>query len=374
MTDPAHDAEQDAGEKKARKVPKTMLFNNPLAQADKKRKVAKTRVFSKELENRTAEASTASGAATDAHDAAGKPRKVAKTRLEFSLDNLKDEIEKAAQTQEREMLEQAKLEQAKPEQAEPAEKPKRYVARTRLDHSILYDTVVKAAEKQEAAVEELIKTRANEPVKPFISVESKKAKLACPWTWSETDSPERVRYCDRCKNPVYNFAGIEMPEAESIVYTRENIEHPHLLKRDDGKYMTRECPQAVKRRKDTIVLSLVGVVVAAGIITVLMMLPPPPKPVAETHPTHQAEPETPVNVMAEPGKTTESKDGSFHWTADQGVVEAPKAQDEPAKPAKQAPTAAEEAGQMWQYEDQTSASDPMNTRQGNNAAFPKTGQ
>lgn len=367
MTDPAHDAEQDAGAKKVRKVPKTMLFNNPLAQPDKKRKVAKTRVFSKELQSRAAAISTTDGDASDVKDTSNKARKVAKTRLEFSIDNLKDEIEKAAQTQEKEMLEQAK-----PEQAEPAEKPKRYVARTRLDHSILYDTVAKAAEKQEAAVEELIKTRANEPVKPFVPVESKKAKLSCPWAWPESDSPERVRYCSQCKNPVYNFAGIEMPEAESIVYTRENIEHPHLLKREDGKYMTRECPQAVKRRKDTIVLSLVGVVVAAGIVTVLMMLPPPPKPVAET-PTHQAEPQTPVNVLPEPGKTVESKDGSFHWTADQGVVEAPTTNEESARPAKPAPTPAEESGQMWQYEDQTAASDPMNTRQGNNAAFPKTG-
>ena len=120
MTDPAHDAEQDAGAKKVRKVPKTMLFNNPLAQPDKKRKVAKTRVFSKELQSRAAAISTTDGDASDVKDTSNKARKVAKTKLEFSIDNLKDEIEKAAQTQEKEMLEQANPSKPSPPKSQSA--------------------------------------------------------------------------------------------------------------------------------------------------------------------------------------------------------------------------------------------------------------
>jgi hypothetical protein len=114
---------------------------------------------------------------------------------------------------------------------------------------------------------------------PFIPITAKKKALACDWTWDETYSNERYRYCGVCQRPVYNFAGIEMPEAEAIILKAENLTKFTLYQRPDGKFMTGNCSRALKKRNDMILMSVGGVLLVTFLLLYMVMLPhPKPRP------------------------------------------------------------------------------------------------
>jgi hypothetical protein len=228
---------------------------------------------------------------------------------------------------------------------------KRYVAKTRLDHSILYDTVIKAAEKLEHQATEQAKQKALEPVKPFVPVEAKKKALPCHWSWNDPEPCEKFQYCGICQTPIYSFHDMELPEAEALIFQRENLKKPTLYKRHDGKFMTRDCPIAVKRRKDTITYTLLGLAVTAAVIFVLATLPPPAKPptpvITETAPPP---PSTPTTTAQPNGNAQQGTagDGSFHYERGQTMPQ-PIVAPTPEPAAPPPPTRQEETGEFWQF-------------------------
>jgi hypothetical protein len=64
------------------------------------------------------------------------------------------------------------------------------------------------------------------------------------------------------ETPVYNFAGLEQPEADELIFQRENRRNATLYKRADGNYMTVNCPVEVKRKRDMVYMSVIGGVLA----------------------------------------------------------------------------------------------------------------
>ncbi len=150
-----------------------------------------------------------------------------------------------------------------------------FVAKTRLDQSVLADTVQRyEIRKGELAAEEA-KLRASLPVIEFHPVDSKRLALPCPWTWSDDDSKDRFRYCPKCKAQAYNFDGLELPAAEALIFKRENKEAPVLYKRADGKFMTRDCPFQVKRRRRIILTSIAAGAAVVGLVILMILMPPP---------------------------------------------------------------------------------------------------
>lgn len=241
-------------------------------------------------------------------------------------------------------------------QEQPQAQPtaKRYVAKTRLDHSILYDTVIKAAEKLEHQATEQAKQKALEPVKPFVPVEAKKKALPCHWSWNDPEPCEKFQYCGICQTPIYSFHDMELPEAEALIFQRENLKKPTLYKRHDGKFMTRDCPVATKRRKDTITYTLLGLAVTAAVIFVLATLPPPAKPptpvITETTPPPPSTPTTPTATTQPNGNAQAGTagDGSFHYERGQTIPQ-PIVAPTPEPAAPPPPTRQEETGEFWQF-------------------------
>lgn len=418
---------------KPRRVPKTLLFNVPTAEAveayaaaaaaaaEQSRDAAASASPSEEAVNTEKDLSNASQA--DAaqeqekkQQAAQKQsaRRVAKTLLfsEVNLDAVKQAAEAASTpskppvrpsvTGEKKLRRIAKTlqesslgsfgqEQLHPSKVETdidsaaeaiptpekesagAAKPKRqqFVAKTMLDHSILWDTVSKFEAKMEERVAEQLLERANEPVKPFIAIVCKKQATPCAFNWEGSETKERFRYCDLCKTPVYNFAGLEQPEADELIFQRENRRNATLYKRADGKYMTVNCPVEVKRKRDMIYMSVGGVFLAIAAIAIMVLMPRPPKPepkavVEDVQPHGQSG--TANNRTPGSGSPTSSSpssgqappsgsdDGSFHMVNGQrvypngsGAGTAPVNFPPPVQ-APAATTDADESGQFWQYD------------------------
>lgn len=350
-----------------------------VAQKQSARRVAKTLLFSEvnlDAVKQAAEAASTPSKPPVRPSVTGekKLRRIAKTLQESSLGSF---------GQEQLHLPQSKIEteteiepKTIPEPAaEPAAtaKPKRqqFVAKTMLDHSILWDTVSKFEAKMEERVAEQLLERANEPIKPFIAIVCKKQATPCSFVWDATETKERFRYCDLCKTPVYNFAGLEQPEADELIFQRENRRNATLYKRADGKYMTVNCPVEVKRKRDMIYMSVGGVFLAIAAIAIMVLMPRPPKPepkavVEDVQPrsgrgtatNRTAATGSPNASPASSGQTPPagSDDGSFHMVNGQRVYpNSSGAGTAPVNfpPPVQAPAAttdADESGQFWQYD------------------------
>jgi hypothetical protein len=348
------------------------------AQKQSARRVAKTLLFSEvnlDAVKQAAEAASTPVKPPVRPSVTGekKLRRIAKTLQESSLGSF---------GQEQLHLPQSKIEpdvdiepKTIPEPAaEPAAaaKPKRqqFVAKTMLDHSILWDTVSKFEAKMEERVAEQLLERANEPVKPFIAIVCKKQATPCSFVWDATETKERFRYCDLCKTPVYNFAGLEQPEADELIFQRENRRNATLYKRADGKYMTVNCPVEVKRKRDMIYMSVGGVFLAIAAIAIMVLMPRPPKPepkavVEDVQPrgngtatNRTSGTGSPTSSSASSGQTPPagSDDGSFHMVNGQRVYpNSSGAGTAPVNfpPLVQAPAATtdtDESGQFWQYD------------------------
>jgi hypothetical protein len=169
--------------------------------------------------------------------------------------------------------------------ANPAESPKKrparreqfVIARTRLDHDILIKAVSDSKVREEARVAAIIEEKAKEPPKPPpVVVKADKTALACPFVWDEVDATEKFKYCAKCQTPIYNLDGMERPEAEALIFNRENRAKFTLYGRADGKFMTTDCPVQAQRKKNLLFSVLAGLVLLTAAGALILMMPPPP--------------------------------------------------------------------------------------------------
>ncbi len=154
-------------------------------------------------------------------------------------------------------------------------KPKE--AKTMLDHAVLWDTVAKAAAEMEVKVAEQLKERVYEPVKPFEPITKYKKASPCCSIWENTSPGERFRYCGTCQLHVYDLSGLELQQAEELIRKRENLSKITLYKRADGKFLTRDCPVGLKKRRNIIFASVGGCLLVALVLAALLMMPQAPK-------------------------------------------------------------------------------------------------
>ncbi|CAN5246111.1 hypothetical protein BH10CYA1_BH10CYA1_09400 [soil metagenome] len=158
----------------------------------------------------------------------------------------------------------------------------RFVAKTMLDHSVLSEQVMKSHEKEKVKAAYIAQERASEPTNDFHEVDSNKIASACAWSWTgPSGNKGRVRACERCQTQVYDFGGMEMAEAEALIYKQESKKKFALYKRSDGKFMTTDCPVQVQRKRNLVLLCLVGALVMISAVALMLLMPPAPSPVSK---------------------------------------------------------------------------------------------
>jgi hypothetical protein len=203
----------------------------------------------------------------------------------------------------------------------------RFVAKTMLDHSVLSEQLVKSHEKEKMKAAYIAQERANEPVKEFNEVDSNKTASPCAWTWSESGGKTgRVRACDTCQTKVYDFSGMEMPEAEALIFKHESKKKFTLFKRVDGKFMTTDCPVQAQRKRNLMLLCLVGTLVVICALALMIMMPKQQMalPAVQTNGTegtpgganHNPSPTNATSERSDSNRPTiTNKDGKIHFEA-----------------------------------------------------------
>lgn len=265
-------------------------------------------------------------------------RRVAKTLIENKVSALS----------EQDIIDASKAQDA----GEEVQVRRQYVAKTMLDQSVLMDVSSRFQAKRDAKAAELAALKALEPVKPFEPIVADKVVSRCPWAWENAEPTERFRVCTKCQAQVYNFEGLEIEEAEAIIFKRENRKHAALYKRADGKFMTSDCPTAIKARRDRTMMIMVGSALVVAAVVLIMLLPPPPKHVDAPPPPDVTEEEAP---KMHPVK---NKDGSYHYEAGKGVTRRPKVDTTPVEPAPTPVADPDSDGNFWKYSNPSDAQPP----------------
>lgn len=253
-----------------------------------------------------------------------------------------------------------------------AVKPERFIPKTMLDMEFLKESLsVSVSRAEERLAESIAQKQAAPPKQVLTADDYKMATPNCPFVWSENpDNPkERVKYCTNCNAQVYNLSGFDMNETQSLIFKRENRNNAPLYKREDGKFMTSDCPIALKKKKDK--QMLIGGAALVLVLLIIMvvasfMAPQPPQAPAST--TTDSSTSSDTATSSTTGESTNDVSGSsktgaldtpgtFHYKRGKVTKEPDSSAPAVTVPQDSQPAVPgtnsgyDEGGQFWQYSD-----------------------
>lgn len=249
-------------------------------------------------------------------------------------------------------------------------KPERFVPKTMLDMDFLKESLSASVSRAEEKLAESIAQKSLEPQKQTLTSDDYKVAASnCPFVWADGGmTKDRVRYCTQCSAQVYDFSGFDMAEAQALIFKRENREGAPLYKREDGKFMTSDCPIGLKKKKDKAMLvggSILALALLVVMVVISLLTPQPPAaptPSVDTGSDVQTPPSgspgSPTGTTG-PGTTTEVEaPGTFHYKKGKGTPKTPAATEPVVVPPTDTPVPGttsgyDEGGQFWQYTDKS---------------------
>lgn len=151
---------------------------------------------------------------------------------------------------------------------------------TKLDFDAVRDMASSKKAEQDAKLKEELEAR---PVAPFKSIKAIKYRNASPCSsvCKLAEMPEKITSCDRCRIRVYDFSGMEQPEAEELVFKMEGISNVPFFRRRDGKFLTQDCPVSLQNRQIRAIVATVSGLLFIAVVSLSCMMPkpvPPPAP------------------------------------------------------------------------------------------------
>jgi hypothetical protein len=85
----------------------------------------------------------------------------------------------------------------------------------------------------------------------------------CPLRWQDMAGDDRVRFCGKCQQHVYNVESLKVEAVRALIQQREGRVCVRLQQRADGTVITRDCWYVVRRARERLVATALGVAVAA---------------------------------------------------------------------------------------------------------------
>lgn len=75
----------------------------------------------------------------------------------------------------------------------------------------------------------------------------------CNARWEDMTGDERARFCGGCRKHVYNFSAMSRREVETLLREKEGRVCGRFYQRPDGRMITADCPEGVRRKRDRLV-------------------------------------------------------------------------------------------------------------------------
>jgi hypothetical protein len=134
------------------------------------------------------------------------------------------------------------------------------------------------------------------------SLEQVRVTVPCQASWVAMRGDDRVRYCGRCEQHVYNLSGMSRADAEALLRQREGRLCVRYYRRPDGTVLTKNCQAfAAARRRVAAGVGLAG----ALFLTVVAFFLATPRGSGRIAPAwaHEVEPFRTILQWMDPGPT-----------------------------------------------------------------------
>jgi hypothetical protein len=119
--------------------------------------------------------------------------------------------------------------------------------KTILDVNECQRVVNKAQDFQEAKLKQ--STGSQPLMNPLIPFEEYFIAAPCEAQWKDMEGTDRFRTCQRCKCIVFDVKRMSLEDAKSMIFTREGKSPQAFYKREDGTFLTQNCPIGVRNKK-----------------------------------------------------------------------------------------------------------------------------
>ncbi|MBX9685278.1 MAG: hypothetical protein K2X27_01175 [Candidatus Obscuribacterales bacterium] len=183
------------------------------------------------------------------------------------------------------------------------------VAKTKIDYEAVTEVVIQTVSRKEVEVAEMMSNPDTSPAKPFVPIEKFETATVCS---AKTNKKDRVGFCEKCKLRYYDFSGMELPQAEELIFKMEGIEKPKLFKRSDGKFLTRDCPVGRRKRLNKILAIGGGLFIIVFALVLFMINPRPQEPAPAANSSKEDNSSKGKNSETSKAATEAPKKGSKH--------------------------------------------------------------
>lgn len=131
-----------------------------------------------------------------------------------------------------------------------------------------------AKSEHDAKLREELDARVPEPLRTLQPLANYRTASRCSSICKNSSKEERVSFCEQCRLRVYDFSGMERPEAEELIFKMEGRRDVPLFKRFDGKFLTSDCPVGVRQKLISIAATAFGAATLTGLAALLLTQSP----------------------------------------------------------------------------------------------------
>lgn len=142
------------------------------------------------------------------------------------------------------------------------------------------------------------------PPKPKVPIEKYRKASPCQSSWDQMSGADRYRLCDKCKLFAYNFESMDLQEVEDLLFKREGRKDLAFYRRQDGKFLIRDCPVGLKQKNTTRLAIAAGVGFAvAALISFVVARPSIPPTVSQGQGSSSSEQPPASSLLLSPNKS-----------------------------------------------------------------------
>jgi hypothetical protein len=100
-----------------------------------------------------------------------------------------------------------------------------------------------------------------QPSRQRNSLEQVEISSPCSVPWESLPGDERTRFCGRCRQDVYNIAGLTRNEAQRLIANRDGRLCARIVRRRDGTVVTADCWSRLRTARRRGLVHLVAVLI-----------------------------------------------------------------------------------------------------------------
>lgn len=113
------------------------------------------------------------------------------------------------------------------------------------------------------------------PGMPLQPIKCWRKAAPCPGIWERMSGTDQYRLSEKCGHFVYDLTGMDLKEAQRLVFKREGKINPTFYRRADGCFLTSNCPIGVKSGRTMLLLTATGLAISLFALASFVSHPSP---------------------------------------------------------------------------------------------------